>query len=151
MYFPISAYQSPNEMSILKRAIDTLHTVLISCAFCPSSFGETFFFPMDVTLYIHSTCITCMTTLPDYNNNNIYDSVLGKRVLTYMEILDKQGKCWLQSHECLRNTHGKLYISGKVSSSAFQKCILFHSYNEDIHLAVIKVSPIFPVRQYPFP
>ncbi len=57
----------------------------------------------------------------------------------YWEIWGKKGKCSLQPHECVHSTHGKLYIFGKVRS------VVFHSYYEDINLAVIKVSPIFSV------
>ncbi len=51
----------------------------------------------------------------------------------------------------IHSTHGKLYIFGKVRPSSFQKYIVFHGYYEDIYLAVIKVSPIFPVRFTLFP
>ncbi len=51
---------------------------------------------------------------------------------------------WILPHECLRSTHGKLYISGKVRSSPFQKYIAFHSYFKEIHLVVVRITPILP-------
>ena len=58
----------------------------------------------------------------------------------------KIGKSRLQPYECLHSTQGKLYIFVMVKSSPFQKYTVFHSsyINKDIHLAVVKVSPIFP-------
>ncbi len=46
------------KMSILKREIDTLHTVLIFFVFCQSSISETFFFRWLSLIFfnIHSTC-----------------------------------------------------------------------------------------------
>ncbi len=76
-----------------------------------------------------------------------YDYVLGKRVLTYWEIWGKRGQPWLQPDECLYRCYGKLCIFGKGKISSFQKCIVFHRYYEDIHMAVPRISPIFPVRK----
>ena len=59
-------------------------------------------------------------------------------------VLGKQGKSRLQPYESLNSTHGNLYISGKARSLPFQKYIVFHSIYKDMHLAVAKVSPIFP-------
>ncbi len=53
-----------------------------------------------------------------------FDSVFGKRVLTYLEIRGKWGKSRLQPHECLQITHGKRYIFGKVRFSSLSKYIV---------------------------
>ncbi len=66
-------------------------------------------------------------------------------------VLEICGKFWengvnsdLQPDECLHSKYGKLYIFGK-KGSPFQKYIVFHWYYEDIHPAVISISPIFPI------
>ncbi len=61
----------------------------------------------------------------------IHDSLLGKRVLTYCEILGKYGKLCLQPDKHLPSTHGKLYIFEKKKISSFQ-CIVSHAYCWDI-------------------
>ncbi len=76
----------------------------------------------------------------------ICDSVFGKRVPTYWEIWGKKGNSLLRPDEWANSTHGKLYIFGKTGISSFQKRIVFYAYHKSIHLAVIKSSPIFPVR-----
>ena len=74
------------------------------------------------------------------NYSIIYDFVFAKRVLTYWENRGNRGN----SHMNVFIIHGNLYIFGKVGFSPLQKYIVFHSYNKDIHVAVVKISPILP-------
>ena len=45
---------------------------------------------------------------------------------------------------------GKLYIFGKKEISSFQKYIVVHGHYGDIYLALIIISPIFPITLVPF-
>ncbi len=81
-----------------------------------------------------------------YSIEGSYDSVFGKRVLTYWEILGKYGNSWLQSDGLANSTHGNLYIFGKMRLSSFRKYIVFYAYPKSIHIAVFRSSPFFQVH-----
>ncbi len=80
------------------------------------------------------------------SSQSSFDSVFGKRVLTYWEILGKYGNSWLQSDGLANSTHGKLYIFGKMRLSSFRKYIVFYAYPKSIHIAVFRSSPFFQVH-----
>ncbi len=58
--------------------------------------------------------------------------------------IGKIGNSWLQQDKCFHSTHATDNYRKKRFSS-FQKYIVFHRYFDDIHLAVIIISPIFPI------
>ncbi len=70
----------------------------------------------------------------------------GTNVLMYLEIWGKYGNSGLQPDGWANSTHGKLYIFGKMTLFSFQKYIVSYGYYKSIHLAIIRSSPVFPVR-----
>ncbi len=59
--------------------------------------------------------------------------------------MGNKGKSCCLQEKYLHSTHGKTYIFGKKEMSFFRKYIVFHGYYGDRYLAVIMISPIFPI------
>ncbi len=63
----------------------------------------------------------------EYHLNHCYMEKWFRICEKGTNVLGKQGKSWLQPHERLHSTYGKLYIFVKLRSSPFQKYIVFYS------------------------
>ena len=129
---------------LINLPIYQLKTWTISSHKSATTRGQSFFGLSLVLLDLQSKHMTLYGQVRFISHT--YDSVFGKRVLTYWEIWGKYGNSRLQPDGWANSTHGKLYIFRKMMLSSFQKYMVFYAYHKPIHLPVIRIFPIFPVR-----